>query len=444
MSTTAHLFTQGGDGTVNIDTFLTQETNNILPEIHRFALHKSPWYDLIRKGAFPAGQGYRLSTLIYERTLPNTGANASADAATLGLSWTDLSGALLGADALTNSLGQNFANASENHLGPQDAKSFLHFQRSIKQFNLKKAVIESPRMSTEDLMVSFMGAQQLSAIMELMKEAVYRSWVERHRDEYDRACAVLVPCLATGTPLVTTIDVSAGTAFEGTQTWAVDFNNDFVSSGVDVDYTPTAHVSNKILDRIRLRLIRQGAGSKAYGVESGSPVFGLVIGSEASYRIKTESGFRDDIRNSAMVSELLKPLGCDGSFRGFAHIVDDLAPRMTISTGTATRVYPETMTNGILTDNVAYETASFEVAYVLHEEVMRSLIPQPSTGAGAVSFNPVDYVGNLKWLNIPNEVTNPDGTIGFFRAVLSTASEIIKSKFGVAIVFKRDSGTPAE
>ena len=444
MSTTAHLFTQGGDGTVNIDTFLTQETNNILPEIHRYALHLSPWYDLIEKGSFPHGQGYELSTLIYERTLPNTGANANADAGTLGLNWTNLGGTLLNANTLTDSLGQNFAGASEDHLGPQDAKSFVHFQRSIKRFNLKKAVLESPRLSTEDLMVSFQGAQQLSAIIELMKEAITRSWIERHRDEYDRACSLLVPCLATGTPFVTTIDVSASTVFEGVQSWGVDYNNDFVDTGVDIDYTPTAHVSNKILDRLYTKWVRFGAGKDAWGMESGRPCLGLVISSEASYFIHTESGFREDIRKSSKVDDLLKPLGVDTSFRGYCHIIDDLAPRMTIAgSGVATRVYPETMTNGILSDNPAYDTADYEVAYLLHKKVMRSLIPQPVTGAGAATFDPISYVGDLKWKNIPNEVTNPDGNIGFFRSVMSSASEFVLTKFGAAIVYKRTSTTPA-
>jgi hypothetical protein len=442
MSTTAHLFAQT-DGTTTIDTWLTQEAGRIGKRIYRHHLHTSPWTDLIKMGEFQQGMGYKLSTLIYERVLPNTGANASADAATLGLAWTDL-GALNGADAFNNSLGQNFAQTLADSLGPQDAKSFLHFARSIKQYNLKKAVIESPRMSTEDLMFSFEGPQQLAAVMELMNEAVQRSWIERHRDEYDRACANLVPCRATGTTAYTTVDVSAGTAKEGTQTWAVDYNNDFVTAGSDLDVTPNAHVSNKVLDMIRTRLIRAGAGRNAYGVEDGSPIFGLVISSEASYYVKTESGFREDLRKSPRVSELLAPLGVSGSFRGFYHIIDDLAPRMTIAAGgVATRVYPETMTDGILSTNAAYDAATHEVAYVLHEEVMECEVPMPKAGAGQVRFDPLSYRGDFKWLNIPSESLNPDGTIGFFRGVLASASKLIKPRFGYAIVYQRTSTVPA-
>jgi hypothetical protein len=444
MSTTAHLFTQGGDGTVNIDTWLTQEAGRIGKDIHRHSLHTGPWYDLIRKGVFANGMGRTQSTLIYERTLPNTGVNASADQATLGLAWTGLHADALGADAFTNSLGQNFAGAAETALGPQDGKSFIHVARSIKQFTLQRAVIESPRLNVEDLRISFEGVQQLTAIVDLMKEATRRSWEERNRDEYDASCANFVPCLASGTPIVQVIDVSAGTLFEGVNTWNVDFNNDFVTSGVDVDYTPAAHISNGVLDRVRLRLIREGAKANAYGMEDGQAVFGLVLGSQASLFLKQEDGYREDLRkNAGKVSELIKPLGVDCSFRGFYHLCDDLAPRMSISSGTATRIYPETMTNGILTTNPAYDAADYEVAYVLHADVMECLIPSPLSGAGPVSFDPVSYTGDFKWKNIENEVTNPDKTIGFFRGVLASASKRIKTRFGHAICFKRTSLVPA-
>jgi hypothetical protein len=443
MSTTAHLFAQT-DGTTNIDTWLTQEAGRIGKDIHKHSLHTSPWYDLIRKGTFPTGMGYKQSVLIYERVLPNVDQNSSADQDTLGLSWTELGGTALSATAFDNSFGQSMIGANPDNLGPADGRSFLHFARSIKQFTMQRAVIESPRIDVEDLRQSFEGLQQLTAIVDLMKEATRRSWEERNRDEYDKACANFVPCLASGTPILQIIDVSAGTTFEGVNSWSVDYNNDFVSSGTDVDYTPTAHISNAILDRIALRLRRDGAKVNAYGLEDGQAIFGLVLGSQASLFLKQEDGYREDIRkNAGKVSELIKPLGVDGSFRGFYHLCDDLAPRMTISSGTATRVYPETMTNGILTTNNDYDTADYEVAYVLHPDVMETLIPTPLSGFGAVKFDPVSYTGEFKWKNIINETTNPDGTIGYFRGVLAAASKRIKTRFGSAIVFKRTSVVPA-
>ena len=65
------------------------------------------------------------------------------------------------------------------------------------------------------------------------------------------------------------------------------------------------------------------------------------------------------------------------------------------------------------------------------------------TGGGGVTFNPVNYRGKFDWKNILNEVTNPDGSIGFFRGVLASATKPIKTDFGYVILFKRDSSTPA-
>ena len=148
--------------------------------------------------------------------------------------------------------------------------------------------------------------------------------------------------------------------------------------------------------------------------------------------------------NAAKVSDLLAPLGIEGSFRGYYHLVDDLCPRYTISGATITRVRPEVYSSGVLIMNSSYDTADYEAAYVLHEEVMESQIPNPITSGGAgISFNPTDYKGKFSYLNILNETTNPDGVIGFFRGVLASATKPIKTNFGYVILFKRTSSTPA-
>jgi len=435
------LFTQT-DGTTAIDTILTQEANRIGQDIHRRTVHTSPWMDLIKQTAFPDGMGYTLGTLIYDRALPTTSANGS----TLGLSWTDVGASEASSNNVTTpSLEQLLAGAKDTNIGPQSGKSYIQFARQLKQYSLKRAVVESPRINVEDLRFAAYRTEQLRAVMDALTESTKYSWEERYRDEYDRVCANFVPCLTSGTPVVTTIDQSASTKFEGTATVSVDLNNDFVTSGTDVDYTPTAYLSNKVLDMIYFRLVRGGAGTNAYGRENGRPVFSLVASSEASYFLQTEAGFRDDVRyNSAKVSELIAPLGVEKSFRGFYHLVDDLAPRFTVSGGTLTRVHPYTASSGIISTNAAYETADYEAAYVLHQDVMESQIPEPVSGSNGLKFDPVNYRGKFAWKNIPSVDLNPDGTIGFFRGVLASASKPIRTEFGFVILFKRTGTlTPA-
>jgi hypothetical protein len=404
--------------------------------------------DLIKQSAFPDGMGYQLTTLVYDRAVPTS---TSTDGSNMqGVNWAAL-GTINGSANSFNTSDRNqpLKDAADDVQGGRgssstDRRSYVQFSKQLKQYSISRAVLESPRISLEDLRFAAHRQEQLRAILDLLTESSRYTWENRYRDEYERVAANLVPCLATGTPTVTIIDQSTSALFEGAQITGVDFTNDFVSSGSSDDYTPSANISNKILDSLYFQLVRKGAAAESYGKENGRPVFALVCSSEASYALQTEAGFRDDVRyNNAKVSELIAPLGVEKSFRGFYHLVDDLAPRFTISSGTATRVLPYVVNNGITSYNAAYDTASFEAAYIIHPQVMESQIPNPMSGSNGLTFNPVNYRGDFKWTNILNELTNPDGTTGFFRGILASATKPIKTDMGYVILFKRDSTTPA-
>tara|TARA_B100000945_G_scaffold311848_1_gene305612 strand:+ start:824 stop:2143 length:1320 start_codon:yes stop_codon:yes gene_type:complete len=425
------------DASAAVDTVLTQEAGRIGQDIHKATLHTSPWIDLIKQSTFPEGMGYQLSTLIYDRALPLSPINKD---------FTD-SGISVGVDfspiGSTHTAAANGMSANQQDqtlaMGTEKASvNTLDFTKVQKNYSLERAIVESPRINVEELRYTAHRTEQLRAIMDILKEATRNSWEERYRDEYSKLCDNVVECSATGT--------ATNTDLEGTV--ITDINVDTGNNGCDID----ANISNKILDDVYFKLVRAGAGANAYGRENGRPVFSVVLSSEASYQLMTEAGFRDDVRyNNARVSDLIAPLGVEKSFRGFYHLVDDLAPRFTFdaSTDKLVRVDPYTVsaTGGSATNkvivNTNYETASFEAAYVLVDNVMESLIPAPITNANGLSFNPVNYKGEFKWTNIPDVSLNPDGTIGFFRGILASASKPIKTNFGYAILFKRDSSTPA-
>ena len=418
-------FTQT-DSTTQIDTILTQEANRIGQDIYRRTLHTSPWMDLIKQSAFPDGMGYTLGTLIYDRALPTTTANGSTLA---GSSiWSDIGGSEAASIATTSTLDQILTGAKDTNIGAGTGKGYVSFGRQLKQYSLKRATVESPKINVEDLRFAAYRTEQLRAIMDSMTESTKYSWEERYRDEYDKVAGNLVVCLSASSTTATT--------YEGTAT------------GGSTVVAPTANGSNKILDSIYFKLVRAGAGTNAYGRENARPVFGLICSSELSYALQTEAGFRDDVRyNNAKVSDLIAPLGIEKSFRGFYHLIDDMAPRFTHSTdsgsGTLTRVQPYTATSGVITLNASYEIAGYEAAYVLHQDVMESQIPEPISGSNGLTFDPVNYRGKFNWKNIPSVDLNPDGTIGFFRGVLASATKPIKTEFGYVILFKRTSTTPA-
>lgn len=418
------LFSQT-DANTAIDTILTQEANRIGQDIHRRTLHVSPWMDLIKQTAFPDGMGYTLGTLIYDRALPTTEANGS----TLGTNWISVGPDASVQDALQtgSTLDQILVGARDTNIGAgsnnTNGKSFISFARQLKQYSLKRATVESPRINVEDLRFAAYRTEQLRAVMDALTDATKYSWEERYRDEYDRICGNYMVCKQTGTAIVST-------GKEGVTT-----------SALTLASLPDANLSNKVLDSIYFRLVRAGAGTNAYGRENARPVFALVCSSEASYAITTEGGFRDDYRyNNAKVSDLIAPLGVERSHRGFYHLIDDLAPRFTDDgDGGLVRVLPYTATNGVVTPNADYETAEIEAAYILHQDVMESQIPEPITGSNGLTFDPVNYRGKFAWKNIPSIDLNPDGTVGFFRGVLASASKPIKTEFGFVILFDRTS-----
>jgi len=433
------------DAAAAVDAVLTAEAGRIGSDIHKSTLHTSPWMDLVKQSTFPEGMGYQLSTLIYDRALPlqaegihlhdtiaGVGANFRAMGTTHGTAVNGMS---------AGQLDQVGDVANSKFYGSGDASgdvNLIDFTRVQKSYSLERAIIESPRINVEELRYAAHRTEQLRAIMDLLKEATRNVWENRYRDEYSKLCDNVVECSATGT--------ATTTGLEGTV--VTDINVDTGNNGCDID----ANISNKILDDVYFKLVRAGAGANAYGRENGRPVFSIVLSSEASYQLQTEAGFRDDVRyNNARVSELIAPLGVEKSFRGFYHLVDDLAPRFTFdaSTDKLVRVNPYTVSNTSGADdnkvivNTAYDSASFEAAFVLVDNVMESLIPAPVSGVSGLTFDPVNYKGEFKWTNIPDVTKNPDGTIGFFRGILASASKPIKTNFGYVILFKRDSSTPA-
>ena len=426
-------FNLGSTGTLAINTILAEEANRIGSDIYSRTLHTSPWLDLTKQSAFPDGMGYQQTTLVYDRAVATKTVGGA-----IGANWDAVGGTFSGQSAAANTgdltnvnettedvqggrgTGEVLNSSGAVTTAGSDNRSFVQFNKKLKPYSLQRAVIESPKISLEDLRFAAHRQDQLRAIMDIMTQVTRNTWENRYRDEFHAIADNKVLCAATGTAIT-----GAQESIAKVPTSAV-----------------TANVSNAILDKIYYSLIRQGAGSNAYGRENGRPVFSLVLSSEASYQLQTEAGFRDDVRyNNAKVSDLIAPLGIEKSFRGFYHLVDDLAPRYAAN---YSLVEPYSVSAaGVATPNASYESAPFEAAYVLHPEVCEALIPNPMSGSNGISFDPVNYRGKFDWKNIANEVTNPDGTVGFFRGVLASATKPIKTEFGYVVLFKRDSSTPA-
>jgi hypothetical protein len=443
-----------------INTILTQEANRIGSDVHKHILHTSPWIDLIKKSAFPEGMGYQLNTLIYDRSLP-TKTETGSD---YGVDWGDVATMNTGANVMGpgyGNLDQPLTDAADKVQGANgptgdqlgsagDSRSFVNFSKKLRSYKIKRAVIESPRINVDDLRYAAHRSDQLRAVIDNLADASRHTWAERYRDEFDRLSENVVIAGNT-TSVASTFNSTATNSGKAlTELLGTGSGNLLAGNSGSDGVTVAAGISNALLDKIYFQMIRKGASQGAYGRENGRPVFGLVCSSEASYDIMTQDGFRDDVRyNNALVGELVKPLGVERSFRGFYHLVDDLAPRFAepgtsgvagSANGSLVEVKPYKVVAGVTQIDDNYDSAAYEVAYVIHPEVFESQIPQPFGGSNGLTFDPVSYSGEFKWTNILSEAANPDGTIGFFRGILACASKPIKTEFGYAILFKRNTG----
>ena len=218
----------------------------------------------MKQTAFPDGMGYQLSTLVYDRAIPTT--DSAGD--TAGVNWSALGTLNAAANSFdTSDLGQPLKDAADDvqggrGTGAADNRSYVQFSKQLKKYNIDRAVIESPRISLEDLRFAAHRQEQLRAIMDNMAESSRYTWENRYRDEFSKVSDSYIGAVASGTAIQS--------GFEGTELAGT------VDLGTAGSFTvPTSNISNALLDKAYFNLVRKGAGSEAYGRENGRPVFGL-------------------------------------------------------------------------------------------------------------------------------------------------------------------------
>jgi hypothetical protein len=455
----------------DIEQLLINEANRIGPDIYRKTLNTSPWLKLVKKDTWPDEMGDTVRVLTYERSLPNT-----------SLNWNQIS--INGVGASNGTYPNNTVVATGNSTANQlPSTSRIEFAQTLRSYNLTHTALESPKLSVNDLRFTTKRKEQLSNIFAILQENTSYAWQDRFRDEYVRLAQNKV------------------NAVLGTDGRLVQNSGDgSVFSSVT---RPTGVLTQGILDRVYMKLIRDGGGNNPLDRENSRPVFGVILSSESSRNlIMANTDIRNDYRWSTEKDSLLAPLGITRSYGGYFHMVDDWLPRhdayattaaatasatLTIASGSVatlragqqvsgtgiplgTTVVSASGTSVVLSSAVTlasgafvyfrrapytavattqgvkwdidplYESAEFEDSIVFHQDVFTNLVPKPLTAAGSnVQFDAVSYMGDFKWLNIQNATDNPDKTIGYFRAILSSGSKPIRPEWGTVIRHKRSS-----
>ena len=407
----------------NIENLLITESGRIGADIYRKTLNTSPWTTLVKQEAWPDEMGVSVSVLIYERTLPASGGSITFTDIGYNANTTNANQVIAPAAGFGLNGGNNNYYSGANSASPGTCAvpgDNLQFAQTLRTYNLQQAAINSPDICLNDLRFPVRRQEQLRNIMSVLSENTQYAWENRYRDEYVRLANYNVN--ANQTELL-----AASGQVKGS----------FSTSNL-----PTSRLTQGILRYFYSRLIRDGAGQNAYGKENGAPVFLLITSPEASDDlIKLNADIRQDLRY-AKPSELIQPLGVERSYAGFYHLVDTMTPRYDFVGGNWLRRNPyATDANASkgtrYIPNPAYYTAEYEDSIIFHPDVFTSLVAKPISSTGAMGFDPQSYRGDFRWRNIPSRDCNPDGTIGFFRAIFSSGSKPVRPELGVVIRHKR-------
>lgn len=379
----------------DVEQLLTTESGRIGPDIYERTLNTSPYLKLVKQGVWPDEMGNSIKVTTYERSLP------------------------LQANAV-DYRPQTWATVSDNTGGSSGncspVANKVGWAQSTKSYSIEQTSIESPDICVNDLRSAVNRKAQLSAVLRILTENTKYIWVERFRNEYTRLAEHKVVCAPS---------LASGDCPEGTVVFPA--------------VAATTQLTPNLMKRFYQKLNRDGAGDMAVDRKDNRPLYIAILSSEASENLLLlDPDFRQDVRYSGKVNDLLAPLGVERSYKGFFHLIDDFAPRWNLTNGVWVRVYPyvgsAAETGNKVGINPLYETATHEDTILFHPMVFTNLTPKPITAPGAgMAFDAVNYRGDFKWLNIQDRTDNPDKTIGFFRGVFQTASEPGVPSWGIVL-----------
>jgi hypothetical protein len=361
-----------------IDQIMVNLEGMISGEIYKKGLHTSAWLDLPKQEAWPEGQGFSIKTLTWDRTLPSN-----------PLIWQDVQ-----------------ASDGENGGTCIPPVQRLAFTQTLREYNLQHTSLESPDICVLDLMNSFKAQEQMAALVQRLSEVTNHAWIRRNREEYTRVA---------GHKYIATL----GGLVDCGDTWD--------------PIAPTSVVSGSMLLQLSARAIRYTGGRGGHGMVGGAPTFTAIGGMELLERIQSESKYRQDLRESTRVPELLAPLGVDKMFRNLWLINDIYPPRFNLVGPNWVEVEPLIWSGGKLIENPAYETAQAEDLIIYNSDVLRSIIFPTQKNYGKAQFNPGNYRGEWTWLNIQHRTENPDRNYGFFRGVFGTGTKPVFPEFGMVV-----------
>lgn len=231
------------------------------------------------------------------------------------------------------------------------------------------------------------------------------------------------------------IMASGALEFQDNATYRFDYDPFSTTTDVDGDsvpfitYDPTVELSTlnwDFIDYLRFDL-SQRAGEAALGMESGMPVFGLMIDFlDFERMVKEDEELRKDWRE-AKPQTLIDGYNMGVTmYRGMGIMHDARQMRFRIKgiesgNMVATRVLPQRAGRAVTIGNIPepnpeYYRAELAIGVVFMNDVLTNLfVPSVDSLGSGTSFGPMPgLTGQWKWINIQDNTENILGESGFF------------------------------
>lgn len=383
--------------------FMQEEANRLAGDIDRKITKFSPYLSQVPKKAWPDRMGHTITNVVWDRSF-----------------------------AATENAWEDIVAADGNNNVCLPAADLVEFTQTTYNTNLATKAVKSPQFCIDDLKVKWKAVEQMGNITRILGDVVKKYESERARQQYQARCNQKVVADAS----LTTTDFSS-----------------LISDGADggivgdaqfADATPASIATHGILDYFHSYLDREGAGEHSAAQDGGGYIYKLITSAEHSQWLrKSDAAVRTDFRESSQSDVLLKGLGITHTYNGYAHIIDPVPRRwkrnaaLVLNNGWEEVPAYVDDGNGSWIQNPEYRTAPYEDLVIYVSSVMDCMVPVPESSIGAAKFQPQNYRGDFKFLNILHEDDNPLGNIGRFYGRITNGFKTRHPEYGITVRHQR-------
>ena len=383
----------------NINNFFEQAVNQFVEPIYNWIWRTNPFISLIPRAEFTPMDGLVPMVVTTTSDLPTLYPDDA------GSGWNNL--------AISDGTGSS-CDVTPTQINDGSIS---------RNYQLEANAWTSRTICLTDLQFDWQAEQMVANLQKNLEQYTTVVWSDWYRIKSIGACGTKVSTL-TG---------------DGTYQ-SVDGNQNF--SGL-AGQLPTGPLTWNILNPLYDFLMQAGAEAHAVGYSEGQPLVSLVCGPGVKRSLwQDDTKIRDTV-NWGDAFQNFTARGINTSINGYVPNMD-LYPIRYASNGT-TKIYPTiNVAASKGTKNIPnpdYKTvargglAVYEVAYILPNDVWEARVrPIGPTNFGMAAFNPINYVGELQWINNRDNANNPLGNKGYYRLDIQAASRPVRPEIGFAIL----------